>query len=83
MNENLLITFLLLKISISSSPVLCVVLLFVLCLFLCYLWVIFDALPRYKITAEKPEGAIAGVQKSEEGPIEWSNQLPHCCQLTE
>ncbi|KAI2659231.1 Inhibitor of nuclear factor kappa-B kinase subunit epsilon [Labeo rohita] len=37
----------------------------------------------YKITTEKPEGAIAGVQKVEDGPIEWSYQLPHCCQLSE
>nr|ALC74334.1 IKKepsilon [Ctenopharyngodon idella] len=37
----------------------------------------------YKITTEKPEGAIAGVQKSDEGPIEWGYQLPHCCQLSE
>lgn len=83
MNKDLLIAFLLLEISISSNPVLCVVLLFVLGLFLCYFWVTFDALPRYKITTEKPEGAIAGVQKSDEGPIEWGYQLPHCCQLSE
>uniref|UniRef100_A0A8C2A0B5 Inhibitor of nuclear factor kappa B kinase subunit epsilon n=1 Tax=Cyprinus carpio TaxID=7962 RepID=A0A8C2A0B5_CYPCA len=37
----------------------------------------------YKITAEKPEGAIAGMQEVEDGPIEWSYQLPHCCQLSE
>lgn len=37
----------------------------------------------YKITAEKPEGAIAGVQKVEDGTIEWGYQLPHCCQLSE
>uniref|UniRef100_A0A672RRY3 Inhibitor of nuclear factor kappa-B kinase subunit epsilon-like n=1 Tax=Sinocyclocheilus grahami TaxID=75366 RepID=A0A672RRY3_SINGR len=37
----------------------------------------------YKITTEKPEGAIAGVQKVEDGPIEWSYRLPHCCQLSE
>ncbi|XP_060766475.1 inhibitor of nuclear factor kappa-B kinase subunit epsilon isoform X3 [Neoarius graeffei] len=36
----------------------------------------------YKITTEKPEGAIAGVQKVDNGPIEWSYQLPHCCQLS-
>lgn len=37
----------------------------------------------YKITTEKPEGAIAGVQKVADGPIEWSYHLPHCCQLSE
>uniref|UniRef100_A0A8C2E579 Inhibitor of nuclear factor kappa B kinase subunit epsilon n=1 Tax=Cyprinus carpio TaxID=7962 RepID=A0A8C2E579_CYPCA len=37
----------------------------------------------HKITTEKPEGAIAGMQKVEDGPIEWSYQLPHCCQLSE
>ncbi|XP_073681575.1 inhibitor of nuclear factor kappa-B kinase subunit epsilon [Garra rufa] len=37
----------------------------------------------YKITTEKPEGAIAGVQKMEDGPIEWSYRLPHSCQLSE
>ncbi|KAL6464504.1 hypothetical protein MHYP_G00268210 [Metynnis hypsauchen] len=37
----------------------------------------------YKITTEKPERAIAGFQKVENGPIEWSYQLPHFCQLSE
>ncbi|KAL7843514.1 hypothetical protein AOLI_G00250260 [Acnodon oligacanthus] len=37
----------------------------------------------YKITTEKPERAIAGVQKVEDGTIEWSYQLPHYCQLSE
>ncbi|XP_036415174.1 inhibitor of nuclear factor kappa-B kinase subunit epsilon isoform X2 [Colossoma macropomum] len=37
----------------------------------------------YKITTEKPERAIAGVQKLEDGTIEWSYQLPHFCQLSE
>ncbi|KAG1949472.1 inhibitor of nuclear factor kappa-B kinase subunit epsilon [Pimephales promelas] len=37
----------------------------------------------YKITTEKPEGAIAGVQKVEDGPIEWSYQLPQSCLLSE
>jgi len=45
--------------------------------------VAFGALPRYKITTEKPEGAIAGVQKVEDGPIEWSYQLPQSCLLSE
>ncbi|XP_030632236.1 inhibitor of nuclear factor kappa-B kinase subunit epsilon [Chanos chanos] len=37
----------------------------------------------YRITTEKPRGAIAGVQKVEDGPIEWSYSLPHSCQLSE
>ncbi|XP_076845342.1 inhibitor of nuclear factor kappa-B kinase subunit epsilon [Brachyhypopomus gauderio] len=37
----------------------------------------------YKITNEKPEGAIAGVQKVEDGPIEWRYHLPHYCQLSQ
>uniref|UniRef100_A0A8C9WQE1 Inhibitor of nuclear factor kappa B kinase subunit epsilon n=1 Tax=Scleropages formosus TaxID=113540 RepID=A0A8C9WQE1_SCLFO len=37
----------------------------------------------YKITTEKPVGAIAGVQSVEDGPIEWSYQLPSHCQLSE
>ncbi|KAI7795038.1 inhibitor of nuclear factor kappa-B kinase subunit epsilon [Triplophysa rosa] len=37
----------------------------------------------YKITTEKPEGAIAGVQKAEDGPIEWSYTMPQSCQLSE
>ncbi|XP_067287809.1 inhibitor of nuclear factor kappa-B kinase subunit epsilon isoform X2 [Pseudorasbora parva] len=37
----------------------------------------------YMITTEKPEGAIAGVQKVEDGPVEWGYELPHCCQLSE
>ncbi|KAI4884833.1 hypothetical protein NFI96_021012 [Prochilodus magdalenae] len=37
----------------------------------------------YKITTEKPERAIAGVQKVDEGPIEWIYQLPENCQLSE
>ncbi|KAL7837283.1 hypothetical protein SRHO_G00269940 [Serrasalmus rhombeus] len=37
----------------------------------------------YKIMTEKPERAIAGVQKVEDGTIEWSYQLPHFCQLSE
>ncbi|XP_041946144.1 LOW QUALITY PROTEIN: inhibitor of nuclear factor kappa-B kinase subunit epsilon [Alosa sapidissima] len=38
---------------------------------------------RYKITTEKPTGAIAGLQRVLDGPIEWSYQLPHQCQLSE
>ncbi|XP_076123774.1 inhibitor of nuclear factor kappa-B kinase subunit epsilon [Alosa pseudoharengus] len=37
----------------------------------------------YKITTEKPTGAIAGLQRVLDGPIEWSYQLPHQCQLSE
>ncbi|KAG9352900.1 hypothetical protein JZ751_017476 [Albula glossodonta] len=37
----------------------------------------------YRITTEKPTGAIAGVQKVEDGAIEWSYHLPQCCQLSE
>ncbi|CAH2220948.1 inhibitor of nuclear factor kappa-B kinase subunit epsilon [Pelobates cultripes] len=36
----------------------------------------------YKITTEKPTGAIAGVQKKENGPIEWTYDLPINCQLS-
>ncbi|XP_072238547.1 inhibitor of nuclear factor kappa-B kinase subunit epsilon [Leuresthes tenuis] len=37
----------------------------------------------YKITTEKPMGAVAGVQRVEGGPIEWSYHLPHSCQLSQ
>ncbi|KFU89489.1 Inhibitor of nuclear factor kappa-B kinase subunit epsilon, partial [Chaetura pelagica] len=37
----------------------------------------------YKITTEKPPGAIAGVQRQENGSIEWSYELPVTCQLSE
>ncbi|XP_063072122.1 inhibitor of nuclear factor kappa-B kinase subunit epsilon isoform X2 [Engraulis encrasicolus] len=37
----------------------------------------------YKITTEKPTGAIAGMQRVEDGPIDWSYQLPIHCQLSE
>uniref|UniRef100_A0A674IPE7 Protein kinase domain-containing protein n=1 Tax=Terrapene triunguis TaxID=2587831 RepID=A0A674IPE7_9SAUR len=36
----------------------------------------------YKITTEKPAGAIAGVQRQENGPIEWRYELPITCQLS-
>ncbi|TRY93379.1 hypothetical protein DNTS_032871 [Danionella cerebrum] len=36
----------------------------------------------YKIITEKPEGTISGVQKENEGPIEWGFQLPETCQLS-
>uniref|UniRef100_A0AAQ5XBF4 Protein kinase domain-containing protein n=1 Tax=Amphiprion ocellaris TaxID=80972 RepID=A0AAQ5XBF4_AMPOC len=37
----------------------------------------------YKITTGKPIGAIAGIQRVEGGPIEWSYHLPHSCQLSQ
>uniref|UniRef100_A0A663FBS5 Inhibitor of nuclear factor kappa B kinase subunit epsilon n=1 Tax=Aquila chrysaetos chrysaetos TaxID=223781 RepID=A0A663FBS5_AQUCH len=36
----------------------------------------------YKITTEKPAGAIAGVQRQENGSIEWSYELPVTCRLS-
>ncbi|NXG83050.1 IKKE kinase, partial [Stercorarius parasiticus] len=36
----------------------------------------------YKITTEKPPGAIAGVQRQENGSIEWSYELPVTCRLS-
>ncbi|XP_031992693.1 inhibitor of nuclear factor kappa-B kinase subunit epsilon [Hylobates moloch] len=36
----------------------------------------------YRITTEKPAGAIAGAQKRENGPLEWSYTLPITCQLS-
>lgn len=38
--------------------------------------------PRYRIITEKPAGAIAGTQKRENGPLEWSYTLPITCQLS-
>ncbi|GAB6028145.1 Inhibitor of kappa light polypeptide protein enhancer in B-cells kinase [Chamberlinius hualienensis] len=35
----------------------------------------------YKITTQKASGIISGVQNSNKGPIEWSDQLPSTCQL--
>lgn len=37
----------------------------------------------YKITTEKPMGAISGLQRVADGPIEWSYHLPHSCQLSQ
>lgn len=37
----------------------------------------------FKITTEKPTGAIAGIQRVADGPIEWSYSLPHTCQLSQ
>ncbi|KFW69450.1 Inhibitor of nuclear factor kappa-B kinase subunit epsilon, partial [Pygoscelis adeliae] len=36
----------------------------------------------YKITTEKPPGAITGVQRQENGSIEWSYELPVTCRLS-
>ncbi|XP_029472324.1 serine/threonine-protein kinase TBK1 isoform X2 [Rhinatrema bivittatum] len=36
----------------------------------------------YKIITCKPAGAISGVQKAENGPIEWSWDLPISCSLS-
>ncbi|NXT67375.1 IKKE kinase, partial [Chaetops frenatus] len=36
----------------------------------------------YKITTEKPPGAIAGIQRQENGNIEWSYELPVTCRLS-
>ncbi|XP_063274327.1 inhibitor of nuclear factor kappa-B kinase subunit epsilon isoform X3 [Prinia subflava] len=36
----------------------------------------------YKITTEKPRGAIAGIQRQENGSIEWSYELPITCRLS-
>ncbi|KAM3933265.1 inhibitor of nuclear factor kappa-B kinase subunit epsilon [Leptodactylus fuscus] len=37
----------------------------------------------HKITAEKPPGAIAGVQQKENGSIQWIYELPVTCRLSE
>ncbi|XP_032404817.1 inhibitor of nuclear factor kappa-B kinase subunit epsilon [Xiphophorus hellerii] len=42
-----------------------------------------NKLTMYKITTEKPTGAIAGTQRVEGGPIEWSYHLPYSCQLSQ
>ncbi|XP_053318026.1 serine/threonine-protein kinase TBK1 [Spea bombifrons] len=36
----------------------------------------------YKIITGKPSGAISGVQRAENGPIEWSRDLPLSCSLS-
>ncbi|XP_006887991.1 PREDICTED: inhibitor of nuclear factor kappa-B kinase subunit epsilon [Elephantulus edwardii] len=36
----------------------------------------------YRITTEKPAGAIAGTQRLENGPLEWSYTLPITCRLS-
>uniref|UniRef100_A0A3Q3WBH5 Protein kinase domain-containing protein n=1 Tax=Mola mola TaxID=94237 RepID=A0A3Q3WBH5_MOLML len=42
-----------------------------------------NKLTMYKITTEKPMGAIAGIQRVADGSIEWSYNLPHSCQLSQ
>lgn len=37
---------------------------------------------RYRITTEKPSGAISGTQRQENGPLEWSYSLPITCRLS-
>ncbi|XP_078104328.1 inhibitor of nuclear factor kappa-B kinase subunit epsilon isoform X2 [Sander vitreus] len=37
----------------------------------------------FKMTTEKPMGAISGTQRVENGPIEWGYHLPHSCQLSQ
>ncbi|XP_054546369.1 inhibitor of nuclear factor kappa-B kinase subunit epsilon isoform X3 [Talpa occidentalis] len=36
----------------------------------------------YRITSEKPAGAIAGSQRRENGPLEWSYTFPITCRLS-
>ncbi|XP_043943975.1 serine/threonine-protein kinase TBK1 isoform X1 [Protopterus annectens] len=36
----------------------------------------------YKIITEKPSGAVSGVQRTENGPIEWTRELPISCSLS-
>ncbi|NWU31525.1 TBK1 kinase, partial [Dyaphorophyia castanea] len=36
----------------------------------------------YKIITGKPSGAISGIQKAENGPIEWSLEMPISCSLS-
>ncbi|XP_048884104.1 serine/threonine-protein kinase TBK1 [Brienomyrus brachyistius] len=36
----------------------------------------------YKIITEKPPGAISGLQKFENGKIEWSSEMPVSCSLS-
>ncbi|KAM4747826.1 serine/threonine-protein kinase TBK1 [Rhinophrynus dorsalis] len=36
----------------------------------------------YKIITGKPSGAISGVQRAENGPIEWNRDLPISCSLS-
>ena len=36
----------------------------------------------YQIITSKPSGVVSGVQVSENGPIDWSTELPLNCRLT-
>ncbi|XP_061544030.1 inhibitor of nuclear factor kappa-B kinase subunit epsilon isoform X3 [Phycodurus eques] len=42
-----------------------------------------DKQTMYKITTDKPMGAISGLQRVDNGPIEWSSYLPDSCQLSQ
>ncbi|XP_056886220.1 inhibitor of nuclear factor kappa-B kinase subunit epsilon [Takifugu flavidus] len=42
-----------------------------------------NKLTMFKITTEKPTGAISGLQRVADGSIEWSYSLPHSCQLSQ
>lgn len=42
----------------------------------------FPVLYRYKITTEKPTGAIAGLQEQENGAIIWTYELPITCRIS-
>uniref|UniRef100_A0A8C5A3N1 Inhibitor of nuclear factor kappa B kinase subunit epsilon n=1 Tax=Gadus morhua TaxID=8049 RepID=A0A8C5A3N1_GADMO len=37
----------------------------------------------YNITTKKPVGSIAGIQRDEDGPIDWGYNFPHSCQLSQ
>ncbi|XP_028652526.1 inhibitor of nuclear factor kappa-B kinase subunit epsilon [Erpetoichthys calabaricus] len=37
----------------------------------------------HKITTEKPPGSISGIQRSEDGPIEWGYEIPVTCQMSQ
>ncbi|XP_056462374.1 inhibitor of nuclear factor kappa-B kinase subunit epsilon [Gadus chalcogrammus] len=37
----------------------------------------------YNITTKKPVGSIAGLQRDEDGPIDWGYNFPHSCQLSQ
>ncbi|KAJ8783592.1 hypothetical protein J1605_008635 [Eschrichtius robustus] len=41
-----------------------------------------SGMSRYKIITGKPSGAISGVQKAENGPIDWSGDMPVSCSLS-
>jgi hypothetical protein len=37
---------------------------------------------RYMITTQKASGVISGIQRSENGEIEWKTELPRTCLLS-